>query len=399
MQVRTKNKITRILLMICCFACAAASFAQQRVALVIGNSDYQKQSLKNPTNDARDISKVLRSLGFKVNLKLNANQEDMESAIQSFGKKLQSSAVGLFYFSGHGVQHEGSNYLIPIGAMSSVSTSENLRYKTVDAGYVLGVMKQAGNGLNIVILDACRNNPFESFSRSMERGLTRISGAEGTIIAYSTSPGNVALDGDGRNSPYTEQLVKLMQHPNVPVELMFKQVRKRVKSQTGGKQAPWYEASIDGDFYFSTKQPAETFNIKKMPLRVSQQKKQWTQNVAVAIMNLDKLSFRHNTRPHLVHSFSKSTCELTQKYPGGETSYFEIYQLKEINVTLDKDNQFTVLKLSCKKRRAKGCMEFKSAKDGHISYDNSRSHLVTTNKDLAINTVISINNLKKSCEN
>ncbi len=245
-----KNSVIKILLLLSCFIFATESFAQKRVALVIGNSHYQERSLRNPTNDARDISKVLRSLGFEVDLKLDASQEDMEDAVQRFGKELQGNTVGLFYYSGHGVQYEGSNYLIPIGAMSRVSAPEHLRYKTVDAGYVLGVMKQAGNGLNIVVLDACRNNPFKSFSRSMSRGLKRISGAEGTIIAYSTSPGKVALDGNRRNSPYTEQLIKLMQKPNLPVEIMFKQVRKRVKAETDGKQSPWYEASIEGDFYF-----------------------------------------------------------------------------------------------------------------------------------------------------
>ena len=236
------------LLLFCIFA--TDSFAQKRIALVIGNSAYQQQSLRNPVNDAEDVSKTLRNLGFSVDLKLNADQESMEKAVQEFGRKLQANTVGLFYFSGHGVQYGGSNYLIPIGAMVRVSAPDHLRYKTVDAGYVLGVMKQSGSGLNIVVLDACRNNPFKSFSRSMGKGLKRISGAEGTIIAYSTSPGKVALDGDGRNSPYTSQFIKQMLQPNLPVELMFKQVRKGVKMQTGGKQSPWYEASIDGDFYF-----------------------------------------------------------------------------------------------------------------------------------------------------
>lgn len=232
---------------------ATDTYAQKRVALVIGNSDYEQQSLRNPVNDAKDVSQTLRNLGFSVDLKLNANQEGMERAIQEFGKKLQSNSVGLFYFSGHGVQYGGSNYLIPIGAMPRVSAPDHLRYKTVDAGYILGVMKQSGNGLNIVVLDACRNNPFKSFSRNLNRGLVRISGAEGTIIAYSTSPGKVALDGEGRNSPYTTQLIRQMQQPNMPVELMFKHVRKGVKDETAGKQSPWYEASIDGDFYFSEK--------------------------------------------------------------------------------------------------------------------------------------------------
>jgi len=240
-----------MIIIIFIFVFSTESFAQKKVALVIGNSDYKEQSLRNPINDARDISQILQNLGFEVDLKLNAAQEDMEVAVQIFGKKLQSNTVGLFYFSGHGVQYEGSNYLIPIGAMSRVSAPEHLRYKAVNAGYVLGVMKQSGSGLNIVILDACRNNPFKSFSRSLNKGLKRMSSAEGTIIAYSTSPGKVALDGNNRNSPYTEQLIKSMKIPNLPVELMLKQVRKSVKAKTGGKQSPWYEASIDGDFYFN----------------------------------------------------------------------------------------------------------------------------------------------------
>ena len=248
-----KNCIFKIVMIMFCLFWVTESFAQDRIALVIGNGDYEVQSLKNPTNDAMDISKTLRSLEFNVDLKLNASQEDMETSIQQFGEKLQGNTVGLFYYSGHGVQHEGSNYLIPIGAMSQVSAPDHLRYKTVDIGYILGVMKQARNGLNIVILDACRNNPFKSFSRSMNKGLRRISGAEGTIIAYSTSPGKVALDGSDRNSPYTAQLIKLMKKPNLPVEIFFKQVRKGVKLETSGRQSPWYEASIDGNFFFKPK--------------------------------------------------------------------------------------------------------------------------------------------------
>ena len=182
----TKKSIIKILLILSCFIFAAESFAQKRVALVIGNSDYQKGPLRNPTNDARGISKVLRSLEFEVDVKLNASQADMEGAVEPFGKKLQGDTVGPFYFSGHDAQYEGSNYLIPIGAMSRVSAPQHLRQKTVDAGYdVLGAMEHAGNGLNIVVLDACRNNPFKSCSRSMNKGLTRIPGAEGTLIVHN----------------------------------------------------------------------------------------------------------------------------------------------------------------------------------------------------------------------
>ena len=232
------------------------SFSQERLALVIGNSEYHRLSLKNPENDARDFAKALRSLGFEVEVKVNASQQVMESAIKKFGRKLNEDTVGLFYFAGHGVQYDGSNYLLPIGATSTVSTPQHLRYKTVDAGYVLSVMNKTGSGLNIVILDACRDNPFRSFSRDMSEGLRKMSGAEGTIIAYSTSPGKVAWDGSGRNSPYTEQLIESMMEPGLPVELMFKQVRNRVKEKTDSKQFPWYEASLDGDFYFNAVKPS-----------------------------------------------------------------------------------------------------------------------------------------------
>lgn len=229
--------------------------AGERIALVIGNSNYQYRFLKNPVNDAQDIAQALRQLGFSVIIKTNADQATMENAINHFGKKLHGGAVGLFYYSGHGVQYAGNNYLIPIGAISSISTPKQLKYKTVNAGYVLGAMANAGNQLNLVILDACRDNPFRGFSRNMQRGLARMreNGAQGTLIAYATSPGNTALDGIGRNSPYTKSLLRFMQAPNLPVELLFKKVRVAVKRETHGKQTPWYEASIEGDFYFVKK--------------------------------------------------------------------------------------------------------------------------------------------------
>ncbi len=227
----------------------------ERVALIIGNANYQFSLLKNSVNDAQDIAQTLRQLGFNVILKTNADQAEMEQAINRFGKKLHRGTVGLFYYSGHGVQYDGNNYLIPIGAMSSVYIAEQLKYKTVNTGYLLGVMTNAKNKLNIVILDACRDNPFKGFSRSLQRGLTRMqeSGAEGTFIAYATSPGNTASDGTGRNSPYTKHLLHLISVPNVPIELLFKKVRVAVKRETHGRQTPWYEASIEGDFYFVKK--------------------------------------------------------------------------------------------------------------------------------------------------
>lgn len=233
------------------FASLHALAERERLALVIGNADYQQGKLANPINDARAIAATLQQLGFKVTKLENADQEQMETAVRNFGQALNANTVGLFYFSGHGVQHNGQNYLIPINAMSQVNTADQLRYKTVNAGYILDTMKQSGSGLNLFFLDACRNTPFKSFSRSVNKGLARITGAEGTLIAYATAPGTVAYDGHGQNSPYTKNLLYWMRQPDIPIELALKKVRAGVKKETANKQSPWYEASIDGDFYFN----------------------------------------------------------------------------------------------------------------------------------------------------
>jgi len=231
-----------------------SAFAKERMALVIGNSDYLNP-LSNPVNDARDMAKLLGYLGFDVTLKVNADQMTMESTIQAFGEKLHENAVGLFYFSGHGVQHAGDNYLIPINSILRTSAAAHLRYKAVPADYVLGVMQNADNGLNIVILDACRDNPFKGFSKNLKQGLARMESAEGTLIAYATAPDTVAWIGEagGRNSPYTKHLLRFMKQPHLPIESLLKKVRKAVIQETRYEetvQKPWYEASINEDFYF-----------------------------------------------------------------------------------------------------------------------------------------------------
>ena len=240
---------------LCCLlallALAAHGYASDRVALLIGNADYKVQPLANPVNDAVDIAALLGRLGFSVNLLTNATQEQMESAIQAFGDVLDSESVALFYYSGHGAQYEGSNFLIPVDSISQVSVPDHLRYKTIDAGYVLGVMKHGRSRLNIMLLDACRDNPFRSFARGMQKGLARMPGPEGTVIGYATAPGDVALDGQGRNSPYAAALIRFMGKPNIPLEILLREVRASVRSETQGKQSPWYESSIDSDFYFS----------------------------------------------------------------------------------------------------------------------------------------------------
>jgi len=233
-------------------ACSGYAATQEsRVALVIGNADYQISELKNPVHDAQDISKALEESGFDVTFKENINQEQMDDAIRAFGEKIASSGgVGLFYYAGHGVQVGDANYLVPIGA--KIEKAKDLKYKAVNANTVLDEMQMAGNGLNIVILDACRNNPYASQFRSATRGLVKMDGPRGSILAYSTSPGSVAEDGDGRNGIYTKHLLAAIQNKNVPIEQVFKQVRIAVSKETSGKQLPWESSSLTGDFYFHT---------------------------------------------------------------------------------------------------------------------------------------------------
>jgi hypothetical protein len=194
---------------------------ERRIALVIGNSTYTSGPLKNPVNDATDLAANLRKLGFVVTLKKNANHQEMEEAIQEFGEQLKKGGVGLFFYAGHGVQISGRNYLLPIGA--KINKELDVKFQAVDAEIVMAEMDNASNGLNIVILDACRDNPLGKSFRSASRGLAMISDApKGTFITYSTSPGKVAADGSGRNSPYTESLIRHMTTPGIPIEEVFK---------------------------------------------------------------------------------------------------------------------------------------------------------------------------------
>ena len=235
-----------IFVLICPSSLIAAT--EQRIALVIGNSAYSSGPLKNPVNDATDMAAALQKLGFKVNMKKNANLETMEGAIEDFGNRLKRGGVGLFYYAGHGVQVNGVNYLIPIGA--KVNKESDVRYKAVDAGRILDEMANANNGMNIVLLDACRDNPFGKSLRSASRGLAIVNNSPtGTFISYSTSPGQVARDGEGRNSPYTAALLKHIGEPGLSINDVFIKVRQNVRKGTG--QTPWELSSLEGNFYFN----------------------------------------------------------------------------------------------------------------------------------------------------
>lgn len=222
-----------------------------RLALVIGNSSYQVGPLANPANDAQAMARSLRETGFEVMQYTNLNKRELEESLRAFGGKIQRGGVALFYFAGHGIQVKGVNYLVPIGAR--IEKEGDAEYEAVDAGRVMNELESAGSRLNIVILDACRNNPFSQRVRSLSRGLAVMSAPSGTVVAYATGPGEVASDGDGKNGLYTQELLKHMREPNLKIEEVLKRTRIAVKEKTNGQQVPWENTSLDGDFYFVKK--------------------------------------------------------------------------------------------------------------------------------------------------
>ncbi len=231
---------------------AGPAQAERRVALVIGNGAYKAGPLKNPPNDARDMAASLKSLGFEVIARENATLRQMNEAIDQFWASLKKGGVGLFFFAGHGVQVAGENYLVPVDA--KIQLEKDVQYECVNAGRVLDRMEDAGNGLNIVILDACRNNPFARGFRSGSRGLAKMDAPTGSLIAFATAPGDIAADGESRNGLYTGHLLRHLRSPGLTIENVLKQTRIGVAAESaklGKRQTPWESSSLMGDFYFS----------------------------------------------------------------------------------------------------------------------------------------------------
>jgi hypothetical protein len=239
--------------------------AEKRVALVIGNSAYQSVSrLENPKNDALLVAETLSKLGFTLvggGAQVELDKSGFDNAVQRFGSQLIGADVALFYYAGHGLQVRGTNYLVPVTANPTRET--DVDFQMVDVALVLRQMEGAGTKLNIVILDACRNNPFGGRGlRASGGGLAQIRAPEGTLLSYATQPGNVALDGDDGHSPYTRALVETMQRPGLDVLQAFNQVGLIVKRATGSSQQPWVSTSpIDGSFYFANASPTQPATI------------------------------------------------------------------------------------------------------------------------------------------
>jgi uncharacterized caspase-like protein len=258
----TQLALKRLAAMFCGVAALLAvsgpAAAEKRVALVIGNSAYQHTaSLKNPSNDATDIATKLRALGFDVTDGTDLSKADMESRIRAFADKLQGSDVGLFFYAGHGLAADGRNFLAPVDA--KLQSETDLDFEAVELSLVLKQMER-NSRVSLVFLDACRDNPLAlnlaATSRSLQvtRGLARVDRAVGMMIAFSTQPGNVALDGAGRNSPFTNALLRHIDAEGSSINDMMIEVRNDVLKETAGKQVPWENSSLTGQFFF---RPAE----------------------------------------------------------------------------------------------------------------------------------------------
>jgi multiple sugar transport system substrate-binding protein len=241
------------------FLISSESDVLKRIALVIGNSSYKANGLKNPANDAHDISGKLEKLGFEVVKVINANKQQMKEAIRNFGDRLSKNpdTLGLFFYAGHGCQVKGINYLLPVDA--DIKGEDEVEFNAIDVGFVLAKMETAGNRINILILDACRDNPFRSF-RSASRGLTVVEAPKSSLIVYATAPGSVAADGKGRNGVFTGALLKnLDKNPDMDIELFIRNVRKDVMVETGNEQVPWTSSSLTESISFrgTGKEPVE----------------------------------------------------------------------------------------------------------------------------------------------
>lgn len=224
---------------------AVAQAEEPRTALVIGNAAYDYAPLANPVNDAVAISRALDAAGFDVILQTDADKAAMDAAVAAFGDRLrQRGGVGLLYYAGHGIQIEGENYLLPVG--EAAEGVEALKQGAVAVSDAVEAMTGAHEGLNIVVLDACRNNPLTGSTS----GLTRIDSSARLFVSYSTSPGGVALDGEGDNSPYTKHLASAIETPALNLEQTFKRTLKGVFQETDGQQTPWISSSFFGDFTF-----------------------------------------------------------------------------------------------------------------------------------------------------
>ncbi|MGA7807280.1 caspase family protein, partial [Bradyrhizobium sp.] len=327
---------------------AAPAAADKRVALVIGNSAYQNVTpLDNPAKDASLMAETLAGLGFALvggHAQLDLDKSAMDSAVQNFGRQVQGADVALFYYAGHGVQVAGANYLVPVNA--NPTREADVDFQMVDANLVLRQMQGSGTRLNLVILDACRNNPFGARSlRSSDGGLAQMRAPDGTLISYATQPGNVAQDGSDGHSPYTRALATTLKQPGLDIFQTFNQVGLAVKRATGGAQQPWVSSSpIDGAFYFvapasqASPQPAVALAPETRPadtLRPDPDRIPLTD--AGLLRELSERLYEHNFDPETADGRNTMTLAITKfqekssMTPTGEATEGVLMRLRKLD--------------------------------------------------------------------
>jgi len=265
--------------------------AEPRLALLIGNSSYKSSPLPNPVNDVRLMEGALKEAGFAVIKAENASIREMRRLVRQFGEELKASGgVGLFYFAGHGVQVRGENFLVSTD--SDIRNEDEVADDSINAAVILGKMQGAGNRMNLIILDACRNNPFASKSRpasksrSASSGLATMSAPSGSLVAYATAPGSVASDGARNNGLYTEHLARAIRQPGLPVEEVFKQVRAAVRKESNNQQTPWENTALEGQFFFNP--PRQVASPPSTPAPVAERRKA-ADNVALELAMWDSV--------------------------------------------------------------------------------------------------------------
>lgn len=252
------SRMARFFIFLILLIPVSAWAVETRVALVIGNSAYKDAPLSAPTNDVRAMKIALTELGFKVTALENVGRESMRKAIRTFIEELSSSeTVSLFYFAGHGLQAKGKNYLIPVDAQ--VEHEDDIQFQGIDVQYILDKYEEKRNGMNILILDACRSNPFTRRGVRGTSGLAAVDGPPGTLVAFAAAPGKVAIERTGGNGIYTKNVLANIRQPGLPVEEVFKRVRTGVLSESGGIQVPWENTSLVRDFYFKGAQAGSGF--------------------------------------------------------------------------------------------------------------------------------------------
>jgi formylglycine-generating enzyme required for sulfatase activity len=240
-----------------------SALAAKNVALVIGNSSYDTSPLKNPANDATDMAALLKAAGFDVILKTDADKRAMLESIETFGRKLPRAEIGMLYFAGHGMQIRDRNYLIPVKAR--VASETDVELESVDVYRILGRMEAAANPVNIIILDACRDNPFERSFRTAEKGLAKIDAPAGSIIVFATAPGGVAADGRGRNGIFTSHLLKTLARPDISLTRALMETRRNVAAETSRQQIPWESSSLMQDVFLLAGGAPGDQNLRPVP--------------------------------------------------------------------------------------------------------------------------------------